>query len=58
MFFNPSLIITSLYGLGIEPDPELVKIREDKVKQSIQQMGDKYLLAKPVERLNERQEKN
>jgi hypothetical protein len=54
MFFNPSLIITSLYGADIKPDPELVKLREEKIKAVIQTMGDKYLLAKPMERKNGR----
>ena len=54
MFFNPSLIITSLYGSDIKPDPELVRLREEKIKAVIESMGNKYLLAKPMERKNGR----
>jgi hypothetical protein len=54
MFFNPSLIITSLYGSELKPDPELVRIRDEKIKAVIESMGDKYLLAIPVEKKNGR----
>jgi hypothetical protein len=54
MFFNESVIITSLYGSELKPDPELVRIRDEKIKAVIESMGDKYLLAKPMERKNGR----
>lgn len=50
MFNNETIVIKSLYGLDITPDPEQVKIREEKIKSVLQTMGNKYLLAKPVER--------
>ena len=43
---NPSVTFTSLYGLQVEPDPN----RESRVQAVIASMGDKYLLAKPIER--------
>jgi hypothetical protein len=54
MFFNESVIITSLYGVDFKPTPEQVKSRDEKIKAIIESMGDKYLLAKPVERKNGR----
>lgn len=44
------MILTSLYRLS-PPPVELVKAREEKVKKVIKQMGDKYLLAKPLQRI-------
>jgi hypothetical protein len=35
-----------MYGLKVEPDPN----REKRVQAVIASMGDKYLLAKPIER--------
>ena len=43
---NPSVTFTSLYGLKVEPDPN----RERRVHAVIASMGDKYLLARPIER--------
>jgi hypothetical protein len=43
---SPSMIITSVYGVTVEPDLN----REKRVEQVIKLMGDKYLLAKPIER--------
>lgn len=43
---NPSVTFTSLYGLQVEPDPN----RERRVQAVIASMGDKYLLAKSIER--------
>jgi hypothetical protein len=40
-------VIDSCYGLSA-PDTECVKKREDKVRKLKAQMGDKYLLAKPI----------
>ena len=52
MFYEESILIKSLYGLDIRPTAEQIKIREDKIKAAIEYLGDKYLLAKPVERKN------
>ena len=43
-------LIDSVYGLDLTPDQKLVKIRDRKVAKCIKEMGDKYLLAKPVQR--------
>jgi hypothetical protein len=43
---SPSVTFTSLYGLHVEPDPN----REKRVQAVIASMGDRYLLAKPIER--------
>lgn len=43
---NPSMTITSVYGVTVEPDLN----REKRVQEVIQSMGAKYLLAKPTER--------
>lgn len=48
--YGHGLIVKSMYGLKVEPDPN----RERRVQAVIESMGDKYLLAKPVERLNGR----
>jgi hypothetical protein len=48
--YGHGLIVKSMYGLKVEPDPN----RERRVRAVIESMGDKYLLAKPVERLNGR----
>lgn len=47
MFFDASIVITSLYGMQSKADPK----REKKVKAAIEYLGDKYLLAKPVEKV-------
>jgi hypothetical protein len=52
MFFNDTVVINSLYELDIRPTKEQERIREAKIKASIEYLGDKYLLAKPVERKN------
>ena len=54
MFFNDTVVINSLYELDIRPTKEQERIREAKIKASIEYLGDKYLLAKPVERKNGR----
>jgi hypothetical protein len=46
--YGHGLIYVNLYGLKVEPDPN----RERRVKAVIESMGDRYLLAKPLERLN------
>ena len=48
MFYEYTEVVTSLYGMKIKADPK----REKKLKAAIEYLGDKYLLAKPVERLN------
>jgi hypothetical protein len=51
MWDDTTLVIKSLYGM-LPPDPKAVKLRDKKVKEIIEQMGDKYLLAKSVLKLN------
>jgi len=48
---DTTLVIKSLYGM-LPPDPKAVKSRDKKVKEIIEQMGEKYLLAKSVLKLN------
>jgi hypothetical protein len=48
--YGHGLVVKSMYGLKVEPDPN----REKRVQAVIDNMGDKYLLAKPVGRLNGR----
>ena len=48
--YGHGLTYKNLYGIKVEPDPN----RERRVQAVIESMGDKYLLAKPVERLNGR----
>jgi hypothetical protein len=43
------MIIDSLYKLP-PPSPKMIEIRERKIARCKKQMGDKYLLAKSVER--------
>jgi hypothetical protein len=43
------MIIDSLYRLP-PPSPKMIEIRERKIAKCKKQMGDKYLLAKSVER--------
>lgn len=52
MFFDNSVIITSLYGADFKPTPEQAMLRDEKIKKAIEYLGDKYLLAKPVEKKN------
>ena len=44
--YGHALMFKSVYGLKVEPDPN----REKRVKAVIESMGNKYLLAIPVER--------
>ena len=47
--------MTSLYGATtLAPTKEQIKSREKKLREAIAYLGDKYLLAKPVEKLNGR----
>jgi hypothetical protein len=43
-------LITSVYGGNFTPSAESTQRREQKVQECITTMGDKYLLAQPVER--------
>jgi len=44
--YGHSLTYKNLYGIKVEPDPN----REKRVQAVIASMGDKYLLANPIER--------
>jgi hypothetical protein len=46
MFFESAVLIDSVYGLHNKPDTKHAK----KLKAALDYLGDKYLLAKPVER--------
>lgn len=46
MWDDREVTLKNFYGMKIEEDPN----RMEKVKAVIEQMGDKYCLAKPVER--------
>jgi hypothetical protein len=43
-------VITSVYGGDFTPSEESTQRRQQKVQECISSMGDKYLLAQPVER--------
>lgn len=49
--YGHSLTYKSVYGIKVEPDPN----RERRVQEVIASMGDKYLLAKPIERKTDEQ---
>jgi hypothetical protein len=44
--YGHGLAYKNLYGIQVEPDPNRAK----RVQAVIDSMGDKYLLAKPIER--------
>ena len=45
--------MTSLYGaVTLSPTTKQIKDRDKKVKEAIEYLGDKYLLATPMEKLN------
>ena len=44
--YGHGLVMKSMYGLKVEPDPN----RASRVQAVIDRMGDKYLLAKSIER--------
>ena len=47
------LKMNNVYGvLAFQPTLKQIKLREQKIKEAIEYLGDKYLLAKPVERTN------
>jgi hypothetical protein len=44
--------MSNFYGaVSFKPTPKQVKLREQKVTAAIAYLGDKYLLAKPVEKI-------
>jgi hypothetical protein len=47
------MVITSLYGMK-SPDPKHTKQHEKRVATVIASMGDKYLLAKPVSKVDQK----
>ena len=49
MFFGYSEVITNLYGMKLDT----ADVYAEKRKAAIELLGDKYLLAKPVERTHE-----
>jgi hypothetical protein len=48
MFYGTSFVVTCLYGMKVKPDPK----RDKKLKSAIEYLGEKYCLAKPVEKIN------
>lgn len=45
--------MSNFYGaISFKPTNRQIKEREIKLAKAIEYLGDKYLLAKPVERLN------
>ena len=45
--------MTSLYGaVTLSPTTQQIKDRDEKVKEAIKYLGNKYLLATPMEKLN------
>ena len=45
--------MTSLYNaVTLNPTTQQIKDRDKKVKEAIEYLGDKYLLATPIEKLN------
>jgi hypothetical protein len=49
MFFGHTEVISCLYGMPT-PDPKAQKDHMKKVAKVVAAMGDKYLLAKPIDR--------
>lgn len=47
IFDQDNEIIANFYGMKIQPDPTYKK----KLAKAIEYLGDKYLLAKPVEKV-------
>ena len=52
------MIITSLYGMNYTPDTKQQRAYEKKRQAAIELLGDKYLLAQPVEKKEESHEKS
>ena len=50
---DASITLSSFYGWDLKPDPEVVKRREEQVAKIKAEMGDKFRLAKPIEKLGE-----
>ena len=51
MWNDETVVMKNFYGMT-PPDQKALKERERKVKKINEQMGDKYCLAKKVEKLN------
>ena len=50
MLKDKDAVIDNLYGI-FKSDPAVLEARNKKVADLILQMGDKYLLAKPVQKI-------
>jgi hypothetical protein len=45
--------MSSFYGaISFKPTTQQIKDRDEKVKEAIEYLGNKYLLATPMEKLN------
>ena len=44
-----TIVIDSVYKINVDPDPNYA----EKLAKAIEMLGDKYLLAQPVERLKD-----
>lgn len=45
--------MSNFYGaVSFTPTPKQIKERQAKLAKAIEYLGDKYLLAKPVEKIN------
>lgn len=49
MWNDKDITLTNFYGMQ-SPDPKYMQERMEKIKEVIEKMGDKYCLAKPVEK--------
>lgn len=50
MFYSDmTVVIDSVYKINVDPDPNYA----EKLAKAIEMLGDKYLLAQPVERLKD-----
>lgn len=50
---DAGITLSSFYGWDLKPDPEVVKRREEQVAKIKAEMGDKFLLAKRIEKVEE-----
>ena len=50
---DANITLSSFYGWDLKPDPEAVKRREEQVAKIKAEMGDKFLLAKRIEKVEE-----
>jgi hypothetical protein len=44
-------IMIDLYKMTFKPTSKQIKDRDAKLKEALEYLGDKYLLAKPLERI-------